>query len=35
MFFDTLIVVGAGHLAGDQGLLSPLGQRGIELIAES
>ena len=32
---NTLIIVGAGHLAGDQGLLSLLGQRGIESIAES
>ena len=31
---NTLIVVGAGHLAGDQGLRSPLGRRGIEPIAE-
>jgi len=32
---NTLIVVGAGHLAGPQGLLSLLRRRGIESIAQN
>jgi uncharacterized protein YbaP (TraB family) len=32
---NTLIIVGAGHLAGDQGLLSLLGRRGIESTAQN
>jgi uncharacterized protein YbaP (TraB family) len=32
---NTLIVVGAGHLGGDRGLLSLLSRRGIEVTAQN
>lgn len=32
---NTLIIVGAGHLAGDHGLLSLLGRRGIGSTAQN